>query len=183
MRFFYRSSNDLLGVRFKPGPPERPHRRHEVMPQIFMEFDAKGNLAQIEIQNASVHQPDLKDMIQNMVQQVMAQADQLSQEVMLAVEKTLRLSSGPDDGKQLSYAPGFNFDAHSNVLIVNLLAQTQLENLLPKQQVLPHTYATFDDDGYLISLEIQGAMQQFPDLRQFVEQGQQMLAMQNMFKF
>lgn len=183
MRFFYRSSNDLLGVRFRPGPAERAHRRHEVMPQVFMDFDAKGNLAQIEIQNASAHQPDLKDMIQNMVQAVMNQAEKLSQEATLAIEKTLRLSTESDDKQPLSYSPGFNFDALNNVLIVNLLAQTQLENLLPKQQVLPHTYATFNEDGYLISLEIQAAMQQFPDLRQFVEQGQQMLAMQNMFKF
>ena len=183
MRFFYRSSNDLLGVRFRPGPPERPHKRHEVMPKVFMEFDAKGNLAQIEIQNASAQQPDLKQMVQNMVQEVMQHADQLSQEAMLAIEKTLRLRTEPDEAKNLNYSPGFNFDAQSNVLIVNLLAQTQLENLLPKQQVLPHTYATFDEDGYLVSLEIQAAMQQFPDLRKFVEQGQQMLAMQNMFQF
>lgn len=183
MRFYYQSETDRLGIRFKPGPNEKAQRRHEVMPSIFMEFDAKGQLAQMEILNASQHQPEIKQMIQQMVQEVLKNSAELSKEAMLAIEKTLRLDDEADTAPEVQYSPGFSFDAVSNVLVVELIRPSSCKELLPKQRVLPNTFATFDGQGHLVSLEMPAALQQFPDLRVFVEQGQQMLALQHMFKF
>lgn len=182
MRFFYDSRSDQLGIRFKPGKPEPASRRHEVMPGILMDFDARGNLAQIEIQQISRHQPDIVHLTGQLVHELIQRSSELSQEALLAIEKTLRLGHEPAAAAHAGYAPRFSFDAIANVLIVDLLLPSQGSELMPKREILPGTWAVFDNQGQLISMEMTSAMQQFPDLQRFVDQGQELLAMQRFFR-
>lgn len=181
MRFYYSSRQDVLGIFFQPGKSAGKGRRREVMPGVWMVFDPRGGLTQLEIQQASQHDPQLKQMVQTLIQEVLRQAEDISKEALLAIEKTIRL--GDDHSEQAAdYQPGFNFDAASNVLVVEFFKPPAREDLMPKKQILTNTFATFDQDGRLVSMDIQGAMQQFPDLQRFMQQGQEMLAMQHLFR-
>jgi len=183
MRFFYDSGLDILGIRFKPGQvgsDSKPLK--EVMPGVFMGFDKKGNLEQIDIKNASAQQPDLPQLVEQLVQELLANANEMSQEALLAIEKTIRL--GDDNNKQPDpeYQPGFSFDAINNVLVVDFFKPESRSNLMPKQQILPNTFAVFNQDGRLVSMDIQGALNMFPDLGRFVQQGKELQAMQNILR-
>lgn len=182
MRFYYSSNADVLGIFFKPGKPDQKGRRKEIMPGVWMIFDPRGALVQLEIQQASRHDPQLKQMVQMLVQEVLRQADAISKEALLAIEKTIRLNDDPQAEQAADYQPGFNFDAASNVLVVEFFKPPSREDLMPKKQILNNTFATFDQDGRLVSMDIQGAMQQFPELQRFVQQGQEMLALQHLFR-
>ena len=180
MKFFYSSRSDVLGIRFKPGKHEAAARRHEVMPGVMMDFDARGNLAQVEIQQVSRHQPHIPMLMQQLIQELLQRSGEISQEAMLAIEKTLRL--GQDPALQADYQPSFSFDAAANVLLVEFLRPTPGTELLPKKQIMQEIWAIFDGQGQLVSMELHAAMQHFPDLQRFVEQGQELLAMQRFFR-
>lgn len=183
MKFFYSSRTDLLGIRFKPGKPGKPEaaaRRHEVMPGILMDFDARGNLSQIEIQQVSRHQPHIPQLLEELIQELLRRSSEISQEAMLAIEKTLRL--GQEPASTADYQPSFSFDAIANVLLVEFLRPGPGTEMLPKKQIMQEVWANFDNQGQLISMELHGAMQHFPDLQRFVEQGQELLAMQRFFR-
>lgn len=182
MRFYYDSGHDILGIRFKPGQADSGDKKHEVMPGVFMNFDAKGNLAQIDIQKASSQQPDLPQLVEQLVQELLANTKEISQEALLAIEKTIRLGDDSSDEQNPDYQPGFSFDAINNVLVVDFFKPESRKDLMPKQQILANTFAVFNQQGHLVSMDIQGAIQQFPDLGRFVQQGQELLSMQHVLR-
>jgi len=184
MRFYYESQADVLGIYFQPGRPEgqKAARRREVMPGIWMEFDQRRQLAKLEIHRASQHDPNLKHMVKELVQEITRRSGEMAKEALLAIEKTIRLGDDPQAAQAVNYQPGFNFDAASNVLVVEFFKPAVREDLLPKKQVADHIFAAFDQDGRLVSMDIQSALQQFPDLQRFIQQGQEMQAMQHLFR-
>ncbi len=182
MRFFYDSRTDILGIRFKPGKPEPAARRQEVSPGVIMDFDLRNQLSALEVQKVSRQQPDLPRLMNQLVQELIQRSGELSQEVLLAIEKTLRLGDDPTSKRRTDYQPCFSFDAVANVLVVEFLRPTQGTELMPKQQILPAVWAVFDTQGQLVVMEMHSAVQQFPDLQRFVEQGQEMLAAQRFFR-
>lgn len=183
MKFFYDSRSDILGIRFKPGKPEPPGRRQEVLPGVLMDFDKRGNLAQLEIKQASRHQPDLGQMIQQLTQELVQRSGELSQEALLAIEKTLRLGHDPETSQKMpDYQPSLSFDAIANVLVLEFLRPGPGSELMPKKQVVEGIWAVFDAQGYLVLMELHAALQHFPDLQRFVAQGQEMQALQHFFR-
>ena len=182
MRFFYDSVADILGIQLKPGQDIEPAKKNEVMPGVWMGFDKKKNLVQIEIKKASQHDPNLPNLIHDLVNELIRNSGALSQEALLSIEKTLRLSEAEPDEVPPDYSPHFSFDAVSNLIRVVFLQPSSQDNLMPKTQVLEDTLACFNQQGYLVSLEMLNALQKFPDLRRFIDQGQELLALQNMFK-
>ncbi|PKL76316.1 MAG: hypothetical protein CVV27_10865 [Candidatus Melainabacteria bacterium HGW-Melainabacteria-1] len=182
MKFYYDSRSDILGIRFKPGKPEAAARRHEAMPGVIMDFDARGNLAQVEIQPVSRHHPGIAQLVSQLAQELLARSGELSQEALLAIEKTVRLGQDPIAGTAADYQPRFSFDAIANLLIVDFLRPVAGTELSPKRQIMQDVWAIFDAQGQLISMELSSAMQQFPDLQRFVEQGQELQAAQRFFR-
>ncbi|MGV3524818.1 MAG: DUF2283 domain-containing protein [Candidatus Sericytochromatia bacterium] len=184
MRFYYDSRTDKLGIRFKPGKAETPARRQEVMPGVLMDFDSRGNLIQLEIMRASAQQPELPHFVEELARELAQRSGELAQEALLAIEKTLRLGDDDKSPAELrqDYAPCFSFDAISNVLVAEFLRPDPSVPMMPKKQISPEVAANFNEGGYLVNMEIRAALQQFPDLRRFVEQGQELLAVQHLFR-
>lgn len=180
MKFFYSSQTDLLGIRFKPGKQAAIARKHEIMPGVTMGFDGRGNLSQVDIQPVSQHQPQIPQLMHELIQELLRRSSEISQEAMLAIEKTIRL--GQEPAATADYKPSLSFDAVANVLLVEFLRPSQGTDILPKKQIMQEIWANFDGQGQLISMELHAAMQHFPDLQRFVEQGQEMLAMQRFFR-
>lgn len=147
-----------------------------------MDFDLRNQLSALEVQKVSRQQPDLPRLMNQLVQELIQRSGELSQEVLLAIEKTLRLGDDPTSKRRTDYQPCFSFDAVANVLVVEFLRPTQGTELMPKQQILPAVWAVFDTQGQLVVMEMHSAVQQFPDLQRFVEQGQEMLAAQRFFR-
>lgn len=181
MRFYYSSQSDALSIRFKPGKQETAARRHEVTPGVSLGFDGRGNLSQVDIQQVSRQQPQIPQLMQELIQELLQRSSEISQEAMLAIEKTLRL--GQDPAAPADYQPSFSFDAVANVLVVEFLRPKPGTDLLPKKQIMQEIWGHFDSQGQLLSMELHGAMQHFPDLQRFVEQGQELLGMQRFMRF
>lgn len=181
MRFYYASQSDLLGIQLKPGPEIEPAQKNEVMPGVWMGFDGRKNLVVVEIKQASKHDPNLPNLVGDLVGELARNSGKLAQEALLSIEKTLKLSELEPNEQPPEYSPHFSFDAVSNLIHVGFFRPESNENLMPKTQVLPDTLACFDQQGYLVSIEIHNALQQFPDLRRFIEQGQEIVALQHMF--
>ena len=182
MRFHYNGSADTLEIFFQSGRhTQKAHRRQEIMPRLFMGFDPKGRLYSIEMAVVSQQQPGLGQMVEEMVQHIISQSAVLSQEALLSIEKTIRLDVDGTD-IQPHYQPHFHFDAPANLLRIELIHNVPAEKRLPKQQVLEHTFAHFNDQGHLIGLEIAAALQQFPALHSFIKQGQELQALQQFFQ-
>lgn len=182
MRFFYDSQSDLLGIRFKPGQGDSGLKQHEVMPGVSMGFDKQGALVQVEIRQASSQQPDLPQLVTQLVQELVQRTPEISKEALLAIEKTLRLGDDDEAGAEPKYQPGFSFDASNNVLVVEFFRPASRAELMPKKQILPFVFAEFDQQGHLVSMDIQSALQQFPDLGRFIQQGQELLAVQYLLR-
>jgi uncharacterized protein YuzE len=182
VRFHYNGSADTLEIFFQSGrQTHKAHRSQEIMPNVSMGFDAKGRLYNIEMGRVSLQQPGLDKMVEEMVQHIIHQSATLSQEALLSIEKTIRLDVDGTDTPPY-YQPHFHFDAPANLLRIELLHNVPADKRLPKQQVLEHTMAHFNDQGHLIGLEISAALQQFPALHTFVKQGQELQALQHFFQ-
>ncbi len=148
-----------------------------------MGFDKKGRLFNIAVSQVSMQQPGLDKMVEDMVQHIVNQSDEISKEALLSIEKTIRLDVDSEESPPPHYQPHFYFDAPANLLRIELLHGIPGEARLPKQQVLDHTFASFTEQGQLIDLEITAALQQFPDLHAFIQQGQELQALQQFFQF
>ncbi|PIQ26572.1 hypothetical protein COW36_01600 [bacterium (Candidatus Blackallbacteria) CG17_big_fil_post_rev_8_21_14_2_50_48_46] len=186
MKFFYDSRTDLLGIQFQP-PRNKPGKAgkstKEVMPGVRMGWDERGNLDRIEIRDASRHQPELKNFISELVKEVLSHAKDIPQEILLAIEGTLRLSQeDTPSSKAEDYKPRLSFDAISNVLTTEFRPPFPGEPMMTKREVIPGIVASFTEQGELISMELLQALQHFPALQQFVQQGNEMLAMQHLFR-
>lgn len=183
MRFHYHGTDDRLDIFFQAARQNhKVARTHEVMPHLHMGFDDKGRLFNIEMHQVSQQQPGLDAMVEEMVQHIISQSTVLSQEALLSIEKTIRLDvEGSDTAPH--YQPHFHFDAPANLLRLELLHNVPADKRLPKQQVLPHTFAHFTEQGHLIGLEINQALQQFPALHMFIKQAQELQALQGFFQF
>lgn len=187
MKFFYDSRSDLLGIQFQPlrnKPASKANRsQREVMPGVFMGWDERGQLDRIEIREASRHQPELRNFITELVQEVLRQAQDIPKEILLAIEGTLRLSQDENSGpRDADYHPRLSFDAAANVLTTEFRSPRSGETLMNKREVIPGIVAHFTDQGELLAMEMLQALQHFPALQQFVQQGNEMLAMQHLFR-
>ena len=181
MRFHYSGTHDNLTISFQPGKHQKATKSHEVVPNIHMGFDKKGRLLNIEVSSVSQQQPGLDVMVEDMVKHIAEQSDEMSKEALLSIEKTIRLDVG--DVEPPHYQPHFYFDAPANLLRIELLHGIPADSRLPVQQILEHTFASFTVQGQLIDLEITAALQQFPDLHAFIQQGQELQSLQQFFQF
>lgn len=185
MRFFYDSHSDRLGIQFQPLRPKTAAKgkqnQHEVMPGVIMGWDERGNLEQIEIRQASHHQPELKHFIHELIQEVLKHAQDIPQEILLAIEGTLRLNQDEHGPVQESdYQPRLSFDAATNVLTTEFRAPRS--GLVHKREIIPGIVAHFTEQGELLAMEMLQALQHFPALQQFVQQGNELLALQHLFR-
>jgi hypothetical protein len=187
MKFFYDSRSDLLGIQFKParskasGKGNRSQR--EVMPGVLMSWDERGTLDRLEIRQASRHQPELQNFMAELVQEVLSQARNIPQEILLAIEGTIKLSQDQSSEPQASdYHPRLSFDASANVLTTEFRSPRGNETLMSPREIIPGIVAYFSEQGELLSMEMLQALQHFPALQQFVQQGNEMLAMQHLFR-
>jgi uncharacterized protein YuzE len=187
MKFFYDSRSDQLGIQFQPArkkPTGKIQRnRKEIMPGVWMDWDERGNLDRIEIRDASRHQPELKHFITELVQEIISHAQDIPKEILLAIEGTLKLSedNGPVASEQ-DYHPRLSFDAIANTLTTEFRTPRPGEVQMNKREVIPGIVANFNDQGELLSMEMLQALEHFPALQQFVQQGNEMLAMQHLLR-
>jgi hypothetical protein len=187
MKFFYDSRTDQLGIQFQPArkkPTGKIQRnRKEVMPGVWMDWDERNNLERIEIREASRHQPELKNFIGELVQEVIKNAQDIPKEVLLAIEGTIKLSQEDSPStRSEDYQPRLSFDAVANTLTTEFRTPKPGEVQMNKREVIPGIIASFTDQGELLSMDMLQALQHFPALQQFVQQGNEMLAMQHLLR-
>lgn len=183
MKFFYHTQTDVLGIRFKAGSGQE--KKKETLPGVSMFFDKKGQLSGIEIVKASEHQPELKTFVGDLLTEITRSAQTLPREVLLAIEKTIKLGEADPNTSEEgipNFAPRLSFDAMANVVVTEFRELGPGEGLLPKQEIIPHVVASFGDNGHLVTLEMHKALEHMPALRQFIDQGNELLALQQFFK-
>jgi uncharacterized protein YuzE len=183
MKFYYDSVTDILGIRFVPARKgDTRGQRQEILPGVQAEFDAKGNLVVLDILKASAHQPDLRTLVGELVQEVVRRSKEIPQEVLLAIEGTIRLNDDLPAGQTPQYTPRFSYDARADVLVTEFRTLPKGDAPLAKKEVIPGIQATFDQAGQLLSMEMHYALHNFPALQQFIQQGQELQAMQHLLR-
>lgn len=183
MKFYYDSVTDILGIRFVPARKgETRGQRQEILPGVQAEFDAQGQLVTLDILRASAHQPDLRNLVGELVQEVVRRSKDIPQEILLAIEGTIRLNDDAPPGSTPQYTPRFSYDARADVLVTEFRTLPKGDVPLAKKEVIPGIQANFDQDGQLLSMEMHYALHNFPALQQFIQQGQELQSMQHLLR-